>query len=325
MGDHSDAVLSDDLKFFIEMFQIKRERNKDLKGIVMEDADGHKILVKEGGNNLKLHEEKAEIKENEDGSITFSGVLKDKKSLENVLAKLVKRGKLTQQQADVISSKSRPNAERKILSGNISITQKAFPSIVKTLVNFYVHSTADTSIVGHLKPYMLGQRECKDIMAITVLPHYRLAPDFDSVYHTIRIKGKNGDGLVGMIEFFNVYSYSVVLDENYSGVPVDLSYCYDLIGQEERTGYKPDVNLSVEAVKQLQSSYQTRPQPFWSEIKLRMDWILALKMEIDRDRELCHIIEDTFKSIPEGNPITEETINQLSDRIINELILPRLK
>lgn len=39
MGDSSDASLCDDLRFYVEMFQINCERNKDLKGIVMTDIN----------------------------------------------------------------------------------------------------------------------------------------------------------------------------------------------------------------------------------------------------------------------------------------------
>lgn len=54
MGDSSDASLCDDLRFYVEMFQINCERNKDLKGIVMTDTEGDEIIVREAGQKLTL-------------------------------------------------------------------------------------------------------------------------------------------------------------------------------------------------------------------------------------------------------------------------------
>ncbi len=324
MGEKADAALAEDLKFFVEMFQIKRERNKNLRGIIMQDEDGHEILVKKGGDELSLHKEKPSIISNPDGSQTIIGTFKDMTSLTNTINSYVSKGKLTRAQGDEIIKNAVPNKERKKLNGSITITSEAFPSIVKTLLSFYIYKTSDTTVVEHLKPYLLNQKKCDELMTLMVFDDFRLAPNFDSVYHTIKIRGNKGEGLVGVIEFFNAFSYAVILEENYDGEEVDLSYCYDLINQKEIEGYNPEVDLSIGSVTKRKLIYHSTPQIARNEAKERIEMVYALKVKIDMDNEIAQILTEEFSKIPQDGIISEALINKIANRIANEVILPRL-
>lgn len=325
MGDKSDDTLAEDLKFFIEMFQIQRERNKELKGILMTDEYGHLIQVKEGGNKLKLHEVKASIEVHGDGSKTFHGLFRNLNELKNALEKSMQRGRLTKDEVDQIIKNAVPTNERKRLKGKITIRKESFPSIIKMLVNFYMFKTLDSSLGINLKPYILNQKDCQDLMTIMVFEEFRLAPNFNSLHHTLKIRGKKGEGLVGIIEFFNVYSYGVILDKNYCGEDLDFSYCFDVLNLKEVGNYNPNIDLSVESVKKMKNIFHTTPQIAWNEMKIRMEQVLKLKSDLDRKKISDKIINEAFESLPEGAVITEEFINKLADRLVDELILPYLQ
>lgn len=325
MGEKSDAALAEDLKFFVEMFQIQRERNKDLRGIIMKDEDGHDILVKKGGYELKLHKETSEIIYNEDGSKTIKGTFKDMKSLTKAINSYVSKGKLTREQGDEVIKNAVANKERKKLNGNIMISSEAFPSIVRSLVSFYVYRTSDTSIVDHLKPYILNQKQSDELMTLMVFDDFRLAPNFDSVYHTIKIRGKKGEGLIGVIEFFNSYSYAVILDEHYDGKDVDLGYCYDLINQKEIEDYNPEVDLSIDSVRKRKHIYHSTPQIVRNEAIERIGKVYELKVKIDKDNEIAQIFDEEFSKIAKEGNAPEAIVNKIANRIANEVILPRLE
>lgn len=323
LGEDADCVLAEDLKFFVEMFQVQRERNKDLKGIVMTDKDGDEIIVKDGGYDLRLRKPTVEIGTPKDGATPLHIVARDHQELQNILNGMVKRGDLKPEHAAEIVTKAQLSQERKMLSGQLVIREEAFPSIVKTIVNYMVHKKGAFANLDNIRPYIKGEANCKQILYLMVLPEFRLCPDFNSLYHTIKICGTPGHGLIGLFEMFNTYAYAVVLDKDYDGQPIDECYCFDVLNQKE-IAHNPSITLTNDSVAAAHNTFQSNPKTCWAEMETRMNQAMMLKSRLDVSRDLYAIVNDVLGSLPEGTVITEDIIKKLSNEVIQKIVLPRL-
>ena len=72
--------------------------------------------------------------------------------LKGLLKKHVRFGRITQDQADAIIAKASVSEHKPVLSKETTISSEAFPSIVKTAVNYYLDSFHDTVTIQHLIP-----------------------------------------------------------------------------------------------------------------------------------------------------------------------------
>lgn len=324
MGNSSDATLCEDLKFYTEMFQVDRERNKELKGIVMTDSDGDEIIVKQAGQKLTLRKQLAELTDNEDGSQTLHIQVRDEKELKKTLDSYVRKGKLSQKHAQEITNSAKVKCKSSPLTIHLTIRAESFLCIMKSLANFYVYKTNEISAVNNLKQFLLEGKDCKDRIALTTLEPLRLAPDYKSVYHTLLIKGTSEAGLVGIAEFFSTYSYGVILNNHYEGSEINECYCFDVINGSE-VNHHPDVDISVDKLKTIKDQYHMLPTLQQNEIKFRADAVMKLWDNAQINIELHSVIEKVLsREVGEGGIITKGAINKLTEAIINEIILRRL-
>lgn len=324
LGNKSDSVLSEDLKFFVEMFQVQKQRNKELKGIVMKDQDGDEIIVRNGGYDLELRKPKIEVHPEKDGVTPIHIKARNQKELDNILNGLSAKGVLKQEDVKKILSEAKVTEDRKPLQGAITIREEAFPSIVKTVVNFMVYKKGSFDNIDNIRPYIWGDKDCQEVLRLAVLPEFRLCPDYDSLYHTIKICGSEGQGLIGLFEMFNTYAYAVVLDKNYKGEPIDECYCFDVVNTRI-VDHNPVIALTNDSIENAHSRFHSNPNEVWDEMKWRMDRVMGLKDNRDRKAEIESVIDDVLGSLPPGSVITEDIINQLSTQIVDKVVKPRLK
>lgn len=324
MGDSTDASLAEDLKFFVEMFQIQKERNKELKGIVMKNPDGEDVIVRDAGQKLTLRKPLSRIIDEEGDKQTLEIHARDKKELQKFLESYVKRGQLPQEDADKILASAQVKEDNRKLKINLCLRKESFPSIIKSLANLYVERTNDRSSVAHLKQYLIDKKDCQQIIAVMILPQLRLSPDSESVYHTLFIKGSSGKGLIGIAEYFSTYSYGVILNENYAGPEIEISYCYDVVNLKE-IPIHPQLNISIEEFNTIKQQFHSTPQPFWEEMVSRMNAVMQLWETRQRNIKFSEIIQQVLtEEIGEGRLITLQAIDKISKRIFDEYLYPRM-
>ena len=304
MGETADAKLAEDLSFYTDFLGVKKNRQNEHDQI-MKDEDGHEIIVKEGGKSLNLRKPYV-TSEDKDGVREISMAVRNRKELEGFLKGMLKRKELTQEQADEILVKAKVTEHHPVLNTSTMISTEAFPSIIKSAANFYVDRTHDTATVKPLVPYIKGQGECKDVL---YLHHFKTLPYPEikgQVTHMIHIEGSEKTGLLyAMMEYYSIYVYMVVIDRNYTGKDVNMTYTYDVVaGQEvDRNCDLPLTMKDLEDFRNLPHDEYVKYLPY---VKKRADAVMAIWDLKKNQDELHDVIENAFAKFPEGCEMTPE-------------------
>lgn len=134
LGEKADSRLAEDLSFYTDMLQVRKNRQNPHKQIMI-DKDGHEVVVKDAGRHLELR--KPSIKKEKSGNGTHVNITaRNTKELSGLLRRLVKEGTVSQEDADKISSKAEIKKHKPVLTKRTVISEEAFPSIIKSAVNY---------------------------------------------------------------------------------------------------------------------------------------------------------------------------------------------
>ena len=80
---------------------------------------------------------------------------------------------------------------------------------------------------------------------------------------------------MGIAEFFNTYSYGVILNESYNGSDIYESYCLDFINKSEFS-HNPSRDVSVDMHKFIKQQFHPSLKTFLTELKFRADQVMKL-------------------------------------------------
>lgn len=156
LGEKADAKLAEDLSFFTDMLQVKRSRSNPHKQVMKNEAE-NEFVVHDAGAKYNLRKPSAKL-EKEGEAVILHITARNKDEVKGLLKKCVNSGKITQKQADDIIAKASMSEHRPMMNKTTSITTEAFPSIVKSAVNFYLDLFHEIKTIKHLIPYIKGER-----------------------------------------------------------------------------------------------------------------------------------------------------------------------
>lgn len=314
MGETADAKLAEDLSFYTDMLKVKKNRQNNHNQVMVDD-EGHEIIVDDGGRSLALRKPYV-VTDTKDGVKTVHLTVRNVKELEGILKGMVKRYELTQKQADEILTKAEVTEHNPVLKTQTCISEEAFPSIIKSAANFYVDSTHDIDMVKPLVPYIEGKADCKDVL---YLYHFKSLPypeNKGQVTHMIHIEGSAKTGLLyAMMEYYSIYVYMVVIDKNYSGKDINITYTYDVVaGKEEKREFSlPMTMKELEDFKNLPHEQYLSYLPY---IKKRADAVMNV-WERDNDQQDLHeVVEKAFSRFPEGCVLDANMMAQIQNDIM---------
>ena len=304
MGETADAKLAEDLSFYTDFLGVKKNRQHDHNQI-MTDNEGHEIVVDGGGRNLTLRRPYVENKE-KDGVREIKMAVRNKKELEGFLNGMVKRKELTQAQADEILAKAKVTEHHSPLKTRTVISEEAFPSIIKSAVNYYVDQTHDIKTVKPLVPYIEGKGDCKDVL---YLHHFKTLPYPEAkglVTHMIHIEGSAKTGLLyAMMEYYSIYVYMVVIDRNYNGLDINMTYTNDVVA-----GLEVDRRFTLPLTMKDLEDFRNQPHEEYVKylpyIQKRSDAVMAVWDEKLLHEELYEVIDKAFGKFPEGCVMTPD-------------------
>ena len=232
MGETSGSILAEDLSFFSDMLQIKRERSSSHNQIMI-DEEGDEVIVDDAGLKFNLRKPSIKIKEI-DGEKKMRIVAKNEQQIKGMLNRAVKEGNINQDQADSAFSKAKKENYRPILKKEIFISNGAFPSIIKSAVNFYVDRTHDMETIEHLVPVIKGEKRTEGVIYLYIFKMLPYSTCDKQVTHMIHIEGsKSTRFLYALMEYFSVYTYIVILHDDYEGENINMTYTYDVISNKE--------------------------------------------------------------------------------------------
>lgn len=316
LGDTPDAKLAEDLSFYTDMLKVKKVRNNPHKQIMLDD-EGHEVVVNEAGAKIELRRPYKNIDKEEGlNNIRIQITARNKKELMGILNSIVREGTIHQEEADKLINKAVTIEHRPILHKQISISQEAFPSIIKSAVNYYLYKTQDTPRIKHLIPYILGEKDAKEVLYLHHLKELPYDETKEEVTHMIHIEGcKDTALLYAMMEYYGIFIYIVVLDSDYHGDYINETYTYDTIEGCE-------INRSFSLPLTLEDLNVFREQPhdeyvkYLPYIKERCDRVMNIWQRRNDHEELSKIIEKAFGKYPDGCIITQEMISEIVDEIM---------
>ena len=317
LGSGSDVALSESLSFYTDMLLVKKDRDND-HNQVMIDEDGHEIIVEKAGNKLILRRPyfHKEVKGNEK---RYHIVVKNEEELRRYLAGQVKVGEMTQEQMDELLSKAKVKKQRPRLNKQTCVPEEAFPSIVKSAVEYYIECFHQNDNIKHLIPYLKGEKDCKDVLNLVILNQLPYAENPNEITHMIHLEGsaKNG-ALYALMEYYSLYTYVVFLKDNYTGPDVNVTYCYDVIKNLE---VKRDFSLPVDRnwIAEYKSSFESRSKELFAKIEKRAEKILGIWQEKEIEKMVSGVVNKAFGKYPEGCMITPEIFKQLLKDITDGL------
>lgn len=315
MGETADAKLAEDLSFYTDMLKVKKNRQKR-HNQVMKDDDGHEFIVEDGGRSLSLRKPYLVI-DKKDNAKTVHLTARNMTELGGLLNSLIRSGDLTQEQADEITAKAKVTEHNPVLSKQTCISTEAFPSIIKSAANFYVDATHDIATVKPLVPYIEGKADTKDVL---YLHHFKELPYHEEkgqITHMIHIEGSKETGLLyAMMEYYSIYVYIVVIDKNYTGEHVNMTYTWDVVAGKE---LKRDFSLPM-TMKDL-DDFRNQPHEEYVKylpyIQKRADAVMAVWERDNDQQELHDVVEKAFGQFPEGCVLTPEIVAQIKHEVMD--------
>lgn len=318
LGEKADSRLAEDLSFYTDMLQVRKNRQNPHKQIMM-DKDGHEVVVKDAGRHLELR--KPSIKKEKSGKGTHVNITaRNTKELSGLLRRLVKEGTVSQEDADKISSKAEIKKYKPVLTKRTVISEEAFPSIIKSAVNYYMDSYHDLYAIKQLIPYIKGEKDAKEVL---FLHHFKDLPyitNSKEVTHMIHLEGhKETKLLYAMMEYYGIYVYIVVLNQNYLGPDINQTYAYDVI-----EGKKIERNFTFTLTLKDLTDFRDLPSEeylgYLPYIKNRADNVMKIWEQRNDADAVNSIINEVLGKYPDGTLITGEMINEVSEKVSQYLV-----
>ena len=208
-GDDIDSELARQFNFIANMLNIERDRGKPQSFDAVDCQDGTVYSLEPGGVPiLKYPVIKKEIQKTK---TRFTIRARDVKQWRAV-AKGLKR-----KYPDIDNNKSLTNIkkERKYLDNELSFKiefggGKAFRSLCKSAINFYLYKDGNLANIRHLIPYLTGQRDDKRIVKPVYFEYDPIPKKDDEVLHSIILRGDARENLLfAYIELFDFYKVLV--------------------------------------------------------------------------------------------------------------------
>ncbi|MCQ2306421.1 MAG: HNH endonuclease [Bacteroidales bacterium] len=317
LGEKSDSVLAEDLSYFTDMLQVNRNR-KSGHNQIMTDKDGHEIIVENAGKKLRLRKPYKQVTTDGDKTEIMLSV-RTKEELKGLLNGLVKERKLNQQQADEIVAKAQVTKHNSPLSKRLCVSQEAFPSIIKSAVNFYMDKTHDYDTIKHLVPIIKGIEDTKGAIYLYILKTLPYTVGTNQVIHMIHIEGsKDTELLYAYMEYFSVYPYVVVLNDNYQkDEPINITYAFDTIESKE---IQCDFSMPL-SLSDLLDFHNMPHEEYCKEylpcIENRANRIMAIWQEKQDKEELHDAINNAFAKFPDGCVLDESMVKSISDDMVS--------
>jgi len=242
-GNLIDKELADQIGIFADLLAVKRDRTKEGTKIQLANKNGELRLVGLGMMPLvrltvNINGEK---KNNFINEIKYQEVLQKRiKELSKKFKKIeYKEGFEKPPKESLFIQNSLSRSPQEIGFGGINY----FRSVAKIALNFYLSK----------KP---NRQFCKDLISFVVTglgvcPVYFFYPTNiqphnlynDEVSHIIHIKGSSiYKFLYAYIELFNMQNFIVILNMDYTGEDVNITYAYDLL---RNTELHKDVSIRI--------------------------------------------------------------------------------
>lgn len=310
--DSMDASLAKNFQLFSNFFNIKRDRGTPRNIIATEEETGKKYSIDSDDNQKLISQRAVEILE--DGKVTIKGSFNDEDELRDYLETIKKR-KYPNLNIEEALKHAKP-VSRYLNYEPIDFQvggDDNFRSILKTAINYFIYKEHSKNYITHLKDFLDEKNDIVDIVHF-----YKLENPSEFLSHSIFVKGDCKEKILyAIVELFGMFSFIVLMNENYVGEDFENSYSYDL-KKNQKIEKKFSLKLTLQEIKRILHS---------KEINLELIQIVANKLFESRQKEKVDFkIENLSKEILDeyksklSEPLTNDSVEDPTSKTINKLL-----
>lgn len=324
-GQNIDCELAKQLHYICNLLNIKRD-NKLVPNLeVSSITSGEKILLQPGGKPIL----KTPIKNEE---ITNNKVKLSIKAPDIKQAKKILNGlKRKHNEINIDTALSEAEIEERYLNETYKISiavggHNTFRSICKMAINLYMFKDGLRIYIENLIPYIVGNENSNCVQyyynSKQVIPK-----NDDEILHSIIIKGIHNERLLAAyVELFNSYKFVVLLNDNYDGNDVEMTYYFDVIQRKEIVKHN-NFNISRNEITELIKSCEIPTDKILYEInkilyiaykKQENDYILNA-LENARKNSFDKYSEDLAYTDEMGKEFVDEFMKQITPWLANQI------
>ena len=306
-GEDCDAELANQLQVLSSNFQVQRQRGKN-PAIEGTTSSGERYKIVDGITPVKV-KPTVEIGDMEGGKSIhiearneselrqiLKGIKAKNPNLNIDIEEVVAHGKHVSKPLDEYVTFNRS------IGGDL-----AFRSIAKTAVEYYVLKTGDIDTIRYLIPYLKGE-EAKAVVRVFMTPDSVYLLNKGEVCHVIHLESNVNEHLLyAYVEFYSVFSFLVLLSDNYDGSEIKDTYCFELNQVKE---IKKDIKLGL-TKQDLDMSHKPGEQD-WAFTEKRSSRFLQVCQIRQMFAESNEILKRDLHSATE---LTEEDVNRIADDV----------
>ena len=186
----------------------------------------------------------------------------------------------------------------------------AFRSMLKTALDFFILKGHNRRHIVHLIDYLLGN-ERKDIVKIYYpdQPTYKYVEG--EVLNLIHVEGnKAASTLFAYVVYLGCFPAVILLSDHYDGEDFKETYAHDVMSHQVI-----DKEVCLDMTIERFNEYQPHLGNFYKNAITAYGFTVRAGRDKQQDDELKDIVEHSFRNLPEGAEIDEETIKKLEENI----------
>lgn len=234
LGDSMDNELAKQFEFFSNFLNIDRERGKPNDIIFTEKETNMEYRRKANGEFLPKNDLEIKKEIMDDVRIGFYISSTNKKNIYKKCEEISKKYKIRNEDIENSLKYTKHNLNEM----HISLTfggKNIQLALYKIAISFFIYSGGDMKYIEHLINCLL-QNNTDNTNGYSKLIATKNTDSIkeNSISHIIYIEGNNkGHILYAYIEFFGTIQFLILLNNNYDGVDMKYTYCYDFISRSE--------------------------------------------------------------------------------------------
>ena len=317
VGNTIDTVLAEQLNFASNLLDIQRDRGKPPVLRAQDMETGEQIRIEPGGKPAYV---RPRIKESpRDGDAHYSVEAVDRRQAKEVIRGFKRKHPELDEEAILRGAVKQERYMKSEVTFPVMLGgSKAFRSVCKTAVNYYLYTGGSNSHIAHLRFYIKREEERQDVVFWAQLAEDPFVCAIDEFSHNIVTCGDPVEKLLyAYVDFFGIYRTIVVLNHCYNGNDLRKSYSYDVFSRKEieRSG---DLQMSREQIKQMAGELLPREE-IVRQLSTLIEAILR-KQSGDHVRTLLERAVLNFRQKhPDAVEMTKEMCEELSNETMTQL------
>lgn len=201
-----------------------------------------------------------------------------------------KTNKIKNKSIEMFMNKVAEKHDAPVFNGQLELNKdkKLFLAMIKIAISFYASKNYDTN---YILP-AIDILKSKNSTRARKCCYYFYPKGFlydDSIYHTIFLKGDNEQGILYcLVSIYGCVNCLILLNDNYTGEPLEECYCYDLRNHKERV-FNNSIKLPKhDLISILTDVSENLPKDVTERLNLFISFLVQRKFSAEDLQSLVH-------------------------------------